>query len=169
VTCPEPADRTVLDLDDPEQLAEAVMLGVVQAFEVSAARLARLGQAHAELLARQRTTADHAQAALNELEAARAEIAALRSLVVERLHSISGLARAQGAGPEVSDLLLVAALALAPDPHSVIGLLLSASTNACLLAERPRGALQAGMDIFRSALADVERAMQAAEPATEPS
>lgn len=169
VTGPEPADRAALDLDDPEQLAEAVMLGAVQAIEVSAARLARLGAAHTELLALQRATADGAQATVNELAAARDEIFMLR---VVNLRLVAQAHGAKPADQDASDRLLTIAIAVAPDPDSVIGLLLSASVNACLVAAAPRGALRAGAQVFEAAsahIAELDAAAAAGSDGVRPS
>lgn len=157
------ADRQVLDLDDPEQLAEAASLGAIGPIEVSPLQFARLGQVHTELLAAQRSTADAAQATVLELEAAHAEIAMLRTLnanlrslvTTGKLREIGGPASI--GGPEASDLMVVTAHALAPDRAGVIGLLLSATVNACLQhAEQPLAALRAGSQVFDAALRDLE-------------
>lgn len=163
VTGREPREREVLDLDDPEQLAQALMLGAVQSLEVSAARLAELGRAHAELLIEHRTAAGRAEATVNELAAARDEIFTLRAVNLRLVEQLYGPKPAE---QDASDRLLAIAIAIATDPHSVIGLLLSSSVTACLVAAAPRGALQAGVQVFEAALADIARIDAAAAIAT---
>lgn len=146
-------------------------------------QLARLGQEHTQLLARHLQMADAAQGAVLELEATRtkletaqAEIGAVRAVNAHLQHLITSgrLRELSGpvslSGPEATELLVAAAHALAPDANGVIGLLLSAAVNGCLLAEYPRGALQAAGEIFAATLHEVEAetAGAASPPARHP-
>ena len=73
-------------------------------------------------------------------------------------------------GPDTTELLLASALMMAgDDPDAVVGLLLSATVHACLLAEHPRGALEMAELVFAEARRDVERVTADAQATREPS
>ena len=56
--------------------------------------------------------------------------------------------------PDTTELLLASALMMAgDDSNAVIGLLLSATVNACLLAEHPRGARDTTKEAAMASLA----------------
>jgi hypothetical protein len=73
-------------------------------------------------------------------------------------------------GPDTTELLLASVLMMAgDDPNAVIGLLLSATVKACLLAEHPRGALEMAELVFAEARRGVERVTAEAAGREEPS
>jgi len=157
-----------INLDDPEQLAQAAMLGFVTPVDIEPAQLARLGRAHTELLARIEPMADKAQAtvlelehahkmAMREVEQLRAVTRALRALI-----STGKITTPVATELEAVELLVDTATLLAGrDENARVVLLVGALSQACLRHAGPTGAFEAACDSLRGA--------QAAQPAERPS
>ena len=147
-----------IDLDDPEQLAEAAMLGAVIPDDVSPAQLARLGRTHTELIARLGQVADKAQVQTLELESAHK--AALRE--IEQLRAVNRAVRAlvrtgkinSPVATELEAVELVvdtASLLAGTDANAQVVLLVGALSQVCLRHPGGADAFDAAVDSLRSA------------------
>lgn len=140
-------ERVVLDLGDPERLAEALVLGAVDQMVVTPAQLRKLGQAHTEVLARVRKLGDDAQVAVGELEELRTDLASAKRVNAElrALIATGKLADppAPGSLGEMDAIeLVIDSAAVLVGLERLIGVLVNATANSCLRAAKPLVAAQ---------------------------
>lgn len=158
------SDRSVIDLDlgDPEQLAEALMLGAISPIEATTAQIQRLGAEFCDVLGKLRAAGDAAQVRVLEHEAAvdveRREVQMLRRVNLElRRLIMSGRIReplCPGGGPpstEAVELLTASAhMIVDGSPESMFALMVSGLASLCLTAVDPIGAFDDAIDLMMS-------------------